>query len=614
LKALGYEFPLGSTGGNGTGEALADQDKAPPELTVSILVDALDRMPNPLEKERPFYEKVMQSIAGARRGIIAWHGSISVADEKRICDAAVGWVLRWPGWQDPQRLQKHGNDPKQFETEKWNGDWKDNGGHYVTWWNLIDHARECGLDGLPDFAAEEAARAMESAQREFSAEQRPEGETGRYRAQRNDGRTITSWGDTQHPWYVLDTSNGIMMAGFDSEEDAREAAQRYERDQKATTDSALPNFAKMAEKPALIVEYASDFFVEAGLPLVDGWIDQGELVSIVGAPGSWKTTLMADLAGCVAWERPWMGCKTAGGAILVVELEGARGFRNRVIAWHKYHGLDYRAAPIGMVSQGITLTEGANGEDTKRVIAAAKAVAEKTDLPLRLIMVDTMSRVIGPGKDEDRASDISALVQAVNEIQRQTGAAVALIHHVGLTDGTRGRGSSNQRASWDVDLLVQAEGMFGTVSAPKQREKEKLPPIAFATIVVEIGTRQDGKAIASCVTRAAEQGEMPKAKAQGPKLGKNESLLLLALKEQRDGWQPLPKGPAFPPSGFGMVKDELRNAFYPKLDSDMTGSGRRMALNRALSTLVNAGLIGMDSDWVWLIGQPGAEFDTEERQ
>ena len=368
----------------------------------------------------------------------------------------------------------------------------------------------------------------------------------------------------------------------------------------------MPDFDKMAQKPALAIEYASDFFVEAGLPLVDGWIDQGELVAMVGAPGSWKTTLAADLAGCIAWERPWMGCKVTGGSVLVVELEGARGFRNRVIAWHKHHGLEYRAAPIGMVSQGITLTEGATGEDTQRVIAAAKAIGEKTDLPLRLIMVDTMSRVIGPGRDEDKASDISSLVQAVNEIQRQTSAAVLLIHHVGFGDSTRGRGSSNQRASWDVDLLVQAEGMFGTVSAPKQREKEKLPPIPFATVVVEIGTRQDGKAITSCVTRPAEEGEIPesKVKAKGPKLGKNELLLVLALTEQQSKWQPLPKGTAFPPNGLGMPEDELREAFERKLSSDMSAPGKRGTWGRA----VKCSAIGMDSGWVWLADQPGAGF------
>jgi hypothetical protein len=228
-------------------------------------------------------------------------------------------------------------------------------------------------------------------------------------------------------------------------------------------------------------------------------------------------------------------------------------------------------------------------------------------------MIDTMSRVIGAG-DEDKASDISSLVQAVNEIQRQTGAAVALIHHVGLTDGSRGRGSSNQRASWDVELLVQAEGRFGTVSAPKQREKEQLPPIPFAAVVVEIGTRQDGKTITACVTRLAEQGEIPESKAKGPKLGKNESLLLLALKEQRDKWQPLPRGPAFPPSGFGMVKDELRDAFYQKLSSDMSPSGKRMAFKRAVDGVIAAGTMAMDSDWIWMTGQGGAEFDAEERQ
>jgi putative DNA primase/helicase len=214
LKALGYEFPLDSTGGAGTGEALADREKAPPELTTSIVVDALDRMPNPIEKARPFYEKVMQAIAGSRRGIIAWHGNLSTTEEERICTAAVGWVLKWHGWQDPERVAKHGNDPKKFETEKWNNDWKDKGGHYSTWWNLIEHARECGLRDLPDFAAEEAARASARAQETFAAEPAPVDALGN----RIPPKAVT----TYPAHYHLSEADGLYHVAKEKDEEGKE--------------------------------------------------------------------------------------------------------------------------------------------------------------------------------------------------------------------------------------------------------------------------------------------------------------------------------------------------------------------------------------------------------
>ena len=101
---------------------------------------------------------------------------------------------------------------------------------------------------------------------------------------------------------------------------------------------------------------------------------------------------MAGAACCIAWGLPWLGCKVAEGSVLMVELEGAKGFRHRVIAWHQANGRNYAEAPIGMVSEGINLACGARGEDAQLVIDSAKAVAEKTNKPLRLIVIDTMSR------------------------------------------------------------------------------------------------------------------------------------------------------------------------------------------------------------------------------
>jgi energy-coupling factor transporter ATP-binding protein EcfA2 len=396
-------------------------------------------------------------------------------------------------------------------------------------------------------------------------------------------------------WFAI-SPFGNTSPRFSKEFDAWE----WIRQQHAKSDA-------ITGRGALKVEFASEFQVEANLPLVDGWIDRGELVAVVGPPGSFKTTLAADMACCVAWEHPWMGCKTEGGSVLVVELEGARGFRNRVIAWHKFKALPHAAASIGMVSEGITLACGTDGPDTKRVIAAADAVAKKTGQPVRLIVVDTMSRAMGD-KDEDKAGDISFLVQAMNEIQRKTGAAVLLIHHTGLMDGTRGRGSSNQRASWDVELLVEAkDNGHGTVKAQKQREKEKRAPLRFLTEVVQIGTRQDGKSVTARVSRLAVEGEVPaaegKGQGKGPTLGKNEKLLLSVLEDERARWQPLPKEAAFPPEGLGMPANELRDAFYRRLPDDT--KNKRDTWAKAWKALaIDHKLIGMVDSWVWRKDQP----------
>jgi hypothetical protein len=366
---------------------------------------------------------------------------------------------------------------------------------------------------------------------------------------------------------------------------------------------------KPKPKPPLKIEFARQFIVTASMPLIDGWIDEGELVAMIGAPQSYKTTITADMVGCIAHGIPWMDCRTERGSVLVVELEGAKGFRHRCIAWHKAKGLDINKAPIGMSCEGVTLACGTDGEDVKRVIDAAQDVAKHTGLPLRMIVVDTLARVMG-GKDEDKAADISYLVQAIGEIQRQTGVAVMLIHHTGHADKTRGRGSSNQRASWDVDLLVEANNGFGTVKAPKQREKEKRPTLAFAVDVVEIGHRPDGKAITACVTRLARPGEGPTAdKDSDDGLSKSLRIALGALQSA------INKG--------GKTKATMkawRAEFYSRVPTengetkDKATDRKGKAFKRAYTDLQALERIVISDDYVWLAENDiEAGFDFEDQ-
>jgi hypothetical protein len=83
--------------------------------------------------------------------------------------------------------------------------------------------------------------------------------------------------------------------------------------------------------------------------------------------------------------------------------------------------------------------------------------------------------------------------------------------------------------------------------------------------------RHDGQPITACVTRLAEQGEIPNPKMNGPKPRGNETVLLLSIQELRDKWQPLPKRAAFPPSGLGLPKAVVQDWFYRKLKRTTEG-------------------------------------------
>ena len=137
--------------------------------------------------------------------------------------------------------------------------------------------------------------------------------------------------------------------------------------------------------------------------------------------------------------------------------------------------------------------------------------------------------------------------------------------------------------------------------------------------VLEIGTRQDDKPITACVTRLAEAGEIPNPttkKEPEPKLGKHDTTLLMVLEYQRSKWTPLPKGEGFPPSGFGMGVEVLRQAFYAKMDSEPgkkpTPDAKQKGFKRACKVLEDAKRIGIAGEWVWSMDQPLTEFSYDQ--
>jgi hypothetical protein len=190
LKAEGFEFPLQSVSKEGMAGDVDAGNLAPPELTPADVVNLFERMSSPASVDRHVYKDIGLAAGGTLRGIEHHHGQLSQGEEDDVTRAWVEWATRWEGTPV---------GTPETEKEKWLKDFRLNG-RVAGWRQLVGHADRLG-----------AGIASDTAQREFTAEHR-------YLVNRNDGSVMTSWGDVQHDWYVRDTSNGMMMAGFDTEE------------------------------------------------------------------------------------------------------------------------------------------------------------------------------------------------------------------------------------------------------------------------------------------------------------------------------------------------------------------------------------------------------------
>ncbi|MCB2216376.1 MAG: helicase RepA family protein [Desulfobulbaceae bacterium] len=254
--------------------------------------------------------------------------------------------------------------------------------------------------------------------------------------------------------------------------------------------------------------------------LVKEFLEAGVLAVMFGDPESYKSFIALDMACCIATHRPWHGHFTKKGPVFVILGEGAGGYGRRLAAWQKGKMRSLEDAPIFVsTAPAQILNEASAGE----VAEALQSLRDQHGDP-SLLVIDTLARNFGPG-DENSTADMTRFI---NHLDRHIGNTFTrlLIHHSGLGDKTRGRGSSVLRGAVDAELRTTRRD-DGTVelSCTKMKDAPPFPPITFKPEVVVIG--QDGN---EPITSLYLEKTDPPAQ-EAPKLSgqMEDALRLLAL-------------------------------------------------------------------------------------
>lgn len=230
---------------------------------------------------------------------------------------------------------------------------------------------------------------------------------------------------------------------------------------------------------------------------------------LFGASGDGKSFIAVDLACCIATGSDWHGHKTARGKVVYLVGEGYEGIRRRFLAWSIAHGIDYAKIPVVLSSAAIGL------QGNKQRVAAAIFEACEGVSPA-LIVVDTMSRHLPPGANENSGADVGPFLDALEAIGRQFGATTLLIHHTGHTATARERGWSGIRAPMDWSYSVQ-KGDQGPIILQCRKAKDHKPPepMRFALQSVDLPWRgADGEQDSSAVPVLAEAAPVVAGKNQ----------------------------------------------------------------------------------------------------
>lgn len=154
--------------------------------------------------------------------------------------------------------------------------------------------------------------------------------------------------------------------------------------------------------------------------IVDGLIRRGEKCVIGGASKSFKSWLVLDLALSVAHGIPWLERQVTPGRVLVVNLELPR--------WNIRSRLKEIAFARGIkISADRVLVWNLRGKNVPPEILR-REIASRKPSDLSLVIIDPAYKLLFD-REENNAKDIAGLLNQIEGISEDTGAAVVIPAH-----------------------------------------------------------------------------------------------------------------------------------------------------------------------------------------
>jgi hypothetical protein len=187
--------------------------------------------------------------------------------------------------------------------------------------------------------------------------------------------------------------------------------------------------------------------------LIGGHIEHPTLCVLFGDPENGKSFVGIDWACCVATGRRWNGKRVLQGPVLYLAGEGFLGLSKRFLAWRLHNGIsdaDWKAAPLFVSRRAVDLLDLQAGQEMWATVEA-RAVTP------RLIVIDTLSRMT-PGMNESAADEMSKFVQWCDRTKAAFGCTILVVHHSGVGDKLRVRGSSVLKGATDVEIGAKKDG------------------------------------------------------------------------------------------------------------------------------------------------------------
>lgn len=189
------------------------------------------------------------------------------------------------------------------------------------------------------------------------------------------------------------------------------------------TDADLPELIDCAEFIAVPLT--------APVELVAGVLHKGSKLALGGSSKSFKTWTLLDLGLSVATGAGWLGLKTAKGKVLFVNFEiQPHAWQRRIMAVAHEKGIK--------LQPGMVQLWNLRGHASDFRTLLPKIIERIRDETFALVILDPIYKLYGK-TDENKAGDVAALLNAIERLTTETGAAVAFGAHF-----SKGNQSSKQ--------------------------------------------------------------------------------------------------------------------------------------------------------------------------
>ncbi|MEK6578878.1 MAG: AAA family ATPase [Bdellovibrionota bacterium] len=333
--------------------------------------------------------------------------------------------------------------------------------------------------------------------------------------------------------------------------------------------------------------------------LVQNLLDQGTMGVVYGASNTGKSFFVLDLALHIALGRKWMNRMVTQGAVVYVAAEGGRAFQKRIVAFKKFHNLEGPSeVPFFLVPSSVNLLD--PEADRRALIQQILAASKDCAQPLKLLVIDTLSRAISGG-NENASEDMTAFIESVDAIRQATGATVVAIHHSGKDTAKGARGHSSLRAATDTEVEIEMtdkERRICRATIQKQRDRDLGKNIEYQLTSTFLGSDANGEPISSAVVIPFESGS---ASIIREPEGKWTSKALAVLKDLLNGSETYTPTHLNLPNSTKVVKrEEWRLAFKTKYFPYGQRQSAATAFKRAERDAYANSLYQEKDDYVWI--------------